>query len=178
MIDFAKVQNEAAFIKKALAKFGLSMNLNSAIGQLASTIRDHAHLQRLLTEAEPEQRQMLYDSVRPHLKFKAKPLDVYVSDAKQMAEREQLPVMKADGSLEMFRPSEFIVDAQSALSRAIAARTLTLVCAKCTIGQEFYGMEGETPIAVIMKARRKGWVYDPMTETESCPNCAGVLANA
>ena len=48
---------------------------------LASTIRDHAHFQRLITESDPSMRQEFYDSVRPHLKFRAKPLDVYVNDA-------------------------------------------------------------------------------------------------
>lgn len=173
VVDFAKMNGEAFFLKKALAKFGISLNINEAIAQLASTIRDHAHLQRLVTETEPSMRQSFYDSVRPHLKFRAKPMDVYISDAKQMAEREQLPVLQPDGTLQAFKPTQDVATAQKAMAKAIADRNLTLTCSKCTKEETFYCVGAETPVAVIMKARRVGWVYNPVSLTEQCPDCMG-----
>lgn len=178
MIDFAKMRGEEAFLKRALSKFGINLSVNDAIAQLASTIRDHAHFQRLITEAEPKMRQDFYDSVRPHLKFAAKPLDVYISDAKQMAEREQLPVLTQDGKLLPFKPARDAntaeKDVEEAIARSIAERTLMLTCSKCTGMGLFYGLPGETPVAVIMKARREGWVFDPVDRSETCPKCVVV----
>jgi hypothetical protein len=173
--DLAKMRGEEAFLKKAMAKFGIKLNIADAIGALASTIRDHAHFERLITEAEPEMRQEFYDSVRPHLKFRAKPLDVYISDAKQMAEREQLPIL-ADGKLLPFKPARDVAssvkDAEQAIARGLAERTLRLTCSKCLVEGIFYQVGAETKVGVMMKVRRAGWVYDPVNETETCPQCA------
>lgn len=171
VVDFAKLEGEKAFIKKALAKFGIDLDIGQAIAQLASTIRDHAHMQRLVTETSPEMRQSFYDSVRPNLKFRAKPLDVYIADAQQMAEREKLPTLQPDGTLKEFRPASDVISVEKAMAAAIAARNLTLTCAKCTKEETFYCVGNETPVAVIMKARRIGWVYNPIMKTERCPEC-------
>jgi len=178
MIDFGKIQGDSAFLKKIMAKLGIPLSINEAIAALSATIRDHAHFQRLITETDPSFRQSFYDSVRPHLTFRAKPLDVYIADAQQQAEREKLPTLMPDGTLQEFKPAQDVLTAQKAMAQAIAKRTLTLTCSKCTKEESFPTIGEETPVAVIMKARRAGWVYNPVTMTEHCPACMGVRDDA
>jgi len=181
VVDFNKLRGEEAFLKKVLSKFGINLSISDAIAAIAGTIRDHAHFQRLITEAEPKFRQDFYDSVRPHLKFRAKPLDVYVADAQQMAEREQLPMLGLDGQLHPFKPAQDVntgvKDAEAAIARGLAERILVVKCAKCTTEETFYKVGAETQVGVMMKVRRAGWVFDPETETDTCPTCAHPKAN-
>lgn len=152
-----------------LSRRGLP-GIGAAVAFLADTIRDHKHLETLLTSCSAEERQVLYDGVRAHLKFVPLTLDQYVSRAQNMAEREQLPIMRENGELSAFRPGEYESE-EYAIAKAIATRTLTLTCSKCTKQEDFLGMAGETKVAIIMKARRVGWIYNPATEKEICPKC-------
>jgi hypothetical protein len=174
VIDLAQTRKTGTFVDKALKKFGLP-DLNSAVAALASTIRDHKHFETLLTSTAGEERQMLYDSCVPHLKFTAKPLDVYVAGAGQMAERLQLPTLDAEGNLHEFRPAADVKSiekaAQQAIADDLAARTLTLVCSKCRHVAIFTAFGHETPVDVIKKARKIGWVYDYTADREICPKC-------
>lgn len=176
VVDFAKLSGDTAFLKKAMAKFGITLSINDAIASMSATIRDHEHFQRLITEAEPSFRQSFYDSVRPHLKFRAKPLDVYIADAQQMAEREKLPTLMPDGTLREFRPASDVESVQKAMAASIASRHFVLTCSKCTKQETFYAVGLETPVAVIMKARKVGWMYDPVLKNETCPNCVELWA--
>jgi hypothetical protein len=45
-----------------------------AISQLGFLVQDHEHLRSLLVRCEPENRSSRYDSLKPYLGFKAKPL--------------------------------------------------------------------------------------------------------
>lgn len=177
VIDLANSAKEAGFVRKALKRFGLPSDFGAAIAALASTIRDHRHFETVLTSCDPEERQMLYDSCRPHLKFTAKPLDAYVASAGRMAERLQLPVIGPNGELLEFRPAQDVKSAEKSAEDAVAAeiakKTLILVCAKCTRQQSFVAVGNETPVDVILKARREGWVYDHIAQPprEICPQC-------
>lgn len=177
VIDLANTAKEAGFVAKALKKFGIPSDIGAAIGALASTIRDHKHFETLLTSCDAEERQILYDSCLPHLKFKAWPLDRYVASAGRMAERLQLPILGPNGELLEFRPAQDVNTIQKAAEDAVAAeiarRTLTLTCAKCTHQQSFMGVGDETPVDVILKARKAGWVYDHIAQPprEICPKC-------
>lgn len=177
VIDLANTAKEAGFVAKVLKEFGLPSDIGAAIGALASTIRDHKHFETLLTSCEPEERQMLYDSCLPHLKFKAWSLDRYVASAGRMAERLQLPVLGPNGELLEFRPAQDVKSAEKRIEQAIAAelakKTLTLTCAKCTRQESFSAVGDETPVDVILKARREGWVYDHIAQPprEICPEC-------
>ena len=175
-VDFAKQEAEAAFIKKLFNRLGIKATVHEAIGYLAATIRDHAHLTSLLVDTEPSMRQELYDSVRPNLKFRPKPLDVYMAEAAQRAEREQLPILDANGNLQPFKPASdgdtLMKEAEDLLLKELATRTLTLKCARCTAEETFVGLDGETRVAVILKARKKGWIYNPVRQDETCPACA------
>lgn len=168
-----QARDEAAFLKGTLRRHGLPTDFRVCIAQLAKTIRDHAHFERLLTSAEPDFRLDFYETVRPHLKFEAWPLDRYVASAGQKAEREQLPVMGSDGKLQHFHKPEIIVDAEAAIANSLAKRALTLTCSKCTFEQTFYAIGEETNVDVILKARAAGWIYDYLASApvEICPSC-------
>jgi hypothetical protein len=184
VIDFGKAQNAAAFLKKTLKNAGLSADFGQAIAAMGRLVRDHRHLERLLTEAGPEIRQELYDALRPNLRFSAHPLDWYVAQAQQRAEREQLPTLDAEGALHPFKPardvSSAVKEAQDAIAKALAERTLTLTCGKCTRKGVFYAVGKETNVDVILKARKEGWVYDYKHEPprEICPDCPTALRTA
>lgn len=132
------------------------------LARLAPKIRDHKDLETKLTTAPPQLRSLIYEVLKPFLKFKPWPLDRYVASAGQMAERERLPLMDDKGNLREPLPNSLITE-----------RVLTLVCAKCTKQKDFYASFGETNVDVILKARKQGWVYDYLADppTEICPTC-------
>ena len=170
---------------RALGAAGLPRDMGAALRSLAGDyIRDHDHLATLLTEAAPEDRLETYEALRPHLKFAAHPLDWYVARAKEMAERQKLPVLLPDGKLAEFRPAQDISTTQKQvegiLQQALAAKTLILRCSKCTQVEKFFGTDGETKVDVIIRARRKGWIYDGRGKTpvEICPECPTSLREA
>lgn len=168
VVDLGANEREWAFVSGMLRRLGLPANPREAVSALARTIRDHKHFETLLTSCGPEERQDFYDAVSPHLRFTAKPLDVYVALAGQMAEREQLPVMDKEGKLHPFQPAQDVQTAQKMLAAAIAAKILTLKCAKCTKEEQFFQVGDETPVAVRKKALQAGWILVP---EEICPDC-------
>lgn len=172
-IDLQKTQSEANYVGRLLKKFGLPSDLGAAIAALAHTLRDHKHLEQLLTSIDPAERQEVYDSIAPHLRFKAKPLDVYVANAGQRAEREQWPVLDEHGNLQAFRPAADVSSIEKAVAADLASRALTLECAKCTRMETFPAVGMETPADVILKARKAGWIYDYLATPprEICPHC-------
>jgi hypothetical protein len=184
IVDLKKMQREASAVGVMLRRHGLPSDMGEVIALLAGTIRDHRHFQTLLTSVEGEDRHELYESVRPHLRFTANPLDWYISEAGKMAEREKLPILSADGKLLEFRPAQDISSAQKhaqgLLEKALAERTLAMRCGKCTAQETFYGHEGQTRVDVILKARRAGWIYDGTGEKpiEICPACETPLRAA
>lgn len=175
VIDFAKQEREAKDVKGLLKRRGLPSDFGSAIQMLAGTIRDHKHLEVLLTSCGPEERQLLYDGIRAHLRFTPKALDQYVASAGQMAERQKLPVIAPDGSLHAFQPardvSSAVQDAENAIAAGLAKRILTVTCSKCAAEAQFPQIGDETRVAVVIKARKAGWVYDPVGDCEICPDC-------
>jgi hypothetical protein len=175
-IDLGAQRDQAAFLTGSLKRHGLPLGFGKAIEALAKMIKDHEHFGYLVMQAEPDFRQNFYDAVRPHLRFKAKPIDSYVIAAKDKAEREQLPTIGPDGNLRAFRSAQdasTIRGAEDALSASLAKRTLTLKCSRCTRQQSYSALEHETPTAVVRRARLQGWAYDYKSETpkEICPEC-------
>jgi hypothetical protein len=49
------------------------------LSQFAFLVQDHDHLRSLLVACEPENRGAMYQALAPHLRFRAKALDVYIS---------------------------------------------------------------------------------------------------
>jgi ribosomal protein L44E len=179
--DFGKIKGASEFLKRSFARFGIEMDLGAAIAAIAATIRDHGHFGRLITKVDPSFRQTFYDAVRPNLTFVAWPLDRYIIAAQQTAEREQLPTLMADGTLQAYQVPTAITDeakfAENLMAKSLAKRALTVKCSKCGVEETFYGLDGDTKAAILMKVRKAGWVYTPVVETETCPNCVVIVAN-
>lgn len=171
-VDLRANELEAGFLRRALRSRGLPENFKDAIAFLARQIRDHDHLAQMLTSMEADDRVDFLESVRPHLKFAAKPLDSYISAMGQRAEREQWPTQDAEGKLHAFQPardiSSTVQDAENAIARNLARRTLTVKCVKCTAQETFYMIGKETAVDVRRKALTAGWVLHPQ---EICPIC-------
>jgi hypothetical protein len=171
VIDLQKNQGQAKFLKRSLAKFGLPTDFASAIALLASTIRDHKHLGNVLTGMSPEERQMTYDSVRPHLKFVAWPLDKYISSVGERAEREQWATVDEAGQFKPFKPGSIEADGQKLVGHLTAKESLTLTCSKCAATEPFFRVGEETRVDAVIKARKAGWLYLAATDSEMCPKC-------
>lgn len=135
--------------------------------RLAPKIRDHKDFETKLTSAPPHLREIIYEACRPFLTFKPRALDRYIASAKMMAERERLPTLDEHGNLREFEAVDVM------LTKAVATKTLTLTCGKCTKQAEFHGVGQETNVDVVLKARAEGWIYDRTTDPprEICPDC-------
>jgi hypothetical protein len=106
------VHDERRAVGRLLALMGLGgldqpERLNA---ELAGYVRDHAHFRELLMACEPLQRASMYDSLRSNLRFRPKPLDVYVSEAGTIAETMQWPIQDAAGDLHAFNPPAISTD--------------------------------------------------------------------
>lgn len=143
---------------------------------IAFCCKDHEEFRKLLDKAPPARRQRAYDLLTPHLQFKVKPLDVYIAENQNEAERKQLPVIGEGGKLIPFRRPE-IESAENILDKILAAKLLefhlTLTCRKCTVAQTF---DGGRKVDAIFEARNAGWVYDEIDGHgyEICPDCSEV----
>jgi hypothetical protein len=96
--------------------------------------------------------------MRPHLTFKAKPLDVYIAESAQMAaDRETLK-------------SRLDLMAEEAIKRNERERkakgSLKLVCVECTKEQVF---PAETKRQALADATEAGWTL--RNKKEVCPEC-------
>jgi hypothetical protein len=169
--------HERQQINQFLGRAGLAQldEAGPLVQQLAFMVRDEAHFRSLLTRCDPEQRRGMYEAMVPHLRFTAKPLDVYVAEAARDAEIRQLPTVDAAGQLQPFRAAEVRSDEfviQQAIAKSLAKHHLIIKCVKCTREADFYG---ERKIDAIAAARNEGWTYDELNGTgrEICPQCPG-----
>lgn len=143
---------------------------------IAKKVTDHEHFRQLLTRWEPSERQIIYETLRPHLKFRPLPLDVYLAKSADLAERKQLPSYDAaTGVLKEYAPPE--VGLKATASTAIledihrqSGRRLTVACVKCTTVAEY---SGTTLVDATIKARKDGWVYSEVNgkPQETCKRC-------
>lgn len=163
------------------------------MSQLAVCVRDEAHFRALLNACEPEHRREMYEALAPNLRFKAKPLDIYLIEMAQDAERRQLPTIGPNGELLPFSPPRIgnalsgappLSDdaiATEAVAEALAKERLWLVCALCTREDVFRGATKEDAVA---DARKNGWRVGykrPSPESapeqvEVCPACVKARA--
>ena len=149
---------------------------SAMVRQMGFIIPDHDGFRALLATCEPEYRTGMYNALKPHLRFEAKPLDVYLAEAGSMAEAKQLPTIGDDGgSLQPFRAREIMTPeyiAQQALEQALLQHHLTVTCRKCTKQAQFHGARKAD---AVQAAREAGWVYDTLTGAgrEICPDCPG-----
>lgn len=135
--------------------------------QIGTLYTIHDGFRGLLMSVAPEQRRLAYESIRPHLRFIAKPLDLYEREIKERAEREQWDVWDGTAYPKPFKPGEVETDeyrlqrlAQDAIQQTEhekAKGVLELVCTKCTIIGQF---PGEKRKDATKKAHDTGWRWD------------------
>jgi len=141
-----------------LGKHGFSpLTDPNVIPQLALMISDHERFRKLLVTVEPDKRLEAYEALRPHLRFEAKPLDVYVAEAADIAARSQ-----EQSPLEMLAQ-----DAIRRNQRDLEARgVFTLVCERCTKEAHF---RAKNRYQGAEDAKQLGWVKD--SGKIYCPEC-------
>lgn len=173
---------ERAKINRELKRQGFGgiddPNLFAQIGTLYKT---HESFRGLLMSTAPKERRIAYESIKPHLCFVAKPLDVYEREIHEKAEREQWDVIHPDNPHfpQPFKVSEIETDeyklqkvANEAIEQAEWERTakggLILICTKCTRETVF---AAETSKLAHKKAHDAGWRWDERNGTKRtyCP---------
>ena len=164
---------ERDVINRLLGSAGLATldDPASLLPQLGGHVRDHAHFRSLLSHAEPEARRDMYDALAPNLRFAPKPLDVYIAEAGDIADREQQTRWAGD-HFEPYMPAEIKSDealVQALVDDAVAKGLLELVCRKCTRTAIFTGIDQAD---AVQKAREAGWVVSTLGEGMIiCPGC-------
>lgn len=131
-------RTDRSIVDRELRKLGFGgLDDPNLIPQIAFCIRSHEQFRSQLFSVLPERRRLAYEQLRPHLRFAAKPLDVYEAEMKEMAERMQLPSYnEKTGEIIPFKTIDQV--AQEAISQNAhekAGGSLELVCTACTVAQ-------------------------------------------
>lgn len=162
--------DERKRVNHELRKMGFGgLDDPNLIAGIAFCIRDHEHFRNQLFSVKPEERRHAYNTLRPHLRFAAKPLDVYEAEMKDFAERMQLPgYNKETGDLIPFKAGSVELDrlATDAIRQNKHEKHggLWMTCAKCTVVEIFrapHRKEAER------EAEQSGWRSDG--EKNWCP---------
>jgi hypothetical protein len=135
------------------------------VQQLAVVVRDHVHFRQILMAVVPEERTNCYETMRPHLRFEAWPLDRYVAKAAELAANKELDKAAID------------ILAEQALARnqrdIDTLGVLALVCTRCTTEDTF---KGATLHVALKAAAKAGWGkafdYRNKKTLTYCPKCA------
>ena len=149
------------------------------LAQLGFLVQDHEHLRSLLVRCEPENRSSMYDSLKPYLRFEARPLDVYIAESARRAEVQKLPTIDVEGHLTWHESAltpavSDTAAAQDVVNQAMAKCQLVVTCRSCTKQAAF---TGDTKADAVLNARLAGWVYyvdANGTEQEVCPECPAI----
>jgi hypothetical protein len=132
------------------------------VGALARQVEDHTHFMELLRACEPALRREMYESMRPYLRFPAKPLEDYIIASKAHAEAAELPVIDERGFLHPYSTPAIVTEVMPAME-------LWAKCSKC--GKEGIFAGASIPHA-IHAMRNSGWAYDETGQQKHlCPEC-------
>ena len=94
-------------INKMLGEHGLGqLDHPGLVNQLAYLVRDHDHFRSLLIACEPDKRTDMFNAMAPNLRFKARTLEQYLTEARADAEARRLPIQAEDGTLKEFQIPE------------------------------------------------------------------------
>ena len=137
--------------------------------RLGEYIGKHEFLRDLLNECDRDKRSDMYEAIRPHLKFKVKPLSHYIDMiALKAGEFVSKRKMRVTGERE--KPIQ-IGDQQVMITTPGNGNLgwIILQCHQCSTIAKFLG---DTPVDAATKARNAGWRRNVALEHESCPECA------
>lgn len=109
------------------------------ITQVACLIESHEHFRGLLFSVHPDKRRLAYNSLRAHLRFTAKPLDVYELEIKRLAEEQQWDLIDPNNpaypkafEVQNIRLNDLAQEAIQQTEHEKKGGRLELVCSKCT----------------------------------------------
>lgn len=158
---------ESNAINRVLKARGLpSLEAPGVVEALAFLVEDHTHFMELLRACDPELRRDMYESMRPHLRFPAKPLDHYLAMSQAHAAAAELPVMDAQGFLHPYN-----VPYVSTVVNRVEVPKVQL-WAKCgTCGKESIFL-GSTKADAVFTLRSAGWGWDEFDDSNTiCVDC-------
>ena len=121
------------------------------VQQIGYLVQDHDHLRSMLIRCEPEHRRDMYESLKPYLRFEARPLDVYIAEGQQDAERRQLPTIGEDGQLVPFKPAEI----HTGEAGDQAPSSSAVLCGACGKVYDIVASEGACPFCAAAPATRE-----------------------
>ena len=188
-----RTPKETSAINRMLQSHGLGkLDEPGMLPALGFLVQDHEHFRSLLARCEPEKRVDMYNCLAAYTRFPAKPLDVYMAETAEKAERMQLPTVQADGNFK-FDPAvtpEFgerkedvaaavekvkdIQGAQFGVDSAFAKHRLMCTCRSCTKQAVFIG---DTKDDCVWNAIQAGWVHYFNANGKAvdiCPNCPAI----
>jgi hypothetical protein len=191
-----RTERETQTINRLLATNGLATLDDPGLVQqirylVANVCTTHEQFRQLLNKCDPPQRTAMYETLKSCLRFSPKPLDVYLAESADLAERKQLPTIAADGTLKPFRaaaignqlsaeersaigknqkPEAIEIDRETfdAFAAAVANVFLEMTCGWCTRSETFSGWNKD---ACVTAARAAGWTHSVVTDQEICPRC-------
>jgi len=157
-----RTRRETNAINRVLQAWGLGTLDDSGVAEgIAKLVRNHDHFRDLLKICEPELRREMYESMKSHLRFKAKPLEDYVIAAKEHAESHQLLVLDEDGMLQPYTVPMVVVE--------VPEYELMIICSKCGKAASFLG---DRPADAVQNMRHSSWAFDESVERHHlCPEC-------
>jgi hypothetical protein len=171
---------ERQTINKKLKQMGFGgLDDANIFSQIATLYKTHDAFRGLLMSTAPDQRRIAYESLKHHLSFTPKPLDVYEREIKDKAEREQWDVWNGTAFPDKFKVGEVESDsyklerqAQEAIEQTKhekAGGHLELVCTRCTL-QKFF--PGKNRKLATKDAYDAGWRWDERNGTKRtyCPD--------
>jgi hypothetical protein len=144
---------------------------------LAALVEDHQHFTELLRACEPTLRRDMYESMSPHLRFKARPLESYVIAAKEHAAAAELPTIDGTGNLQPYTMPTISTGLGTMPQLEVEVELeeeegpeveLFVQCSKCDREGMFWG---ERLVDAIEKLRHAGWAYDSVNQSAICWNC-------
>lgn len=161
-----RTQQESNAINRVLKARGLpSLDEAGVVEALARQVQDHTHFMELLRACEPVLRRDMYEAMKPHLKFSARPLDSYLAAAQEYAAAAELPVMDEKGFLHPYNtPSIATVE--------VPMVELWARCTRCSCEGIFMGAHMGDAIYTMRSA---GWAFDESRfQAHLCPECLEV----
>lgn len=158
-------------VDRALKTRGLGgLSDPKLVSQLAFLVRNHEHFRKILIVLHPKERYQCYEALRPHLRFQAKPLADYISEAADLAARElQRSAYETQSAMDLL--------AQDAIRKAQAIENKQgLIKFKCRTCERTDSFAGKLPEDSAAAAERDGWrVIAPPPPSPShilCPQCS------
>ena len=184
-VDNKPIPKDQRQVNRELQRLGLGhLKDPNLIANMAFLVRDHAHFRGILMHMPMPDRKEAYECLAPKLRFKAKSLEDYEIESRNLAEQNQLPqydpktLEAKEWKPQEFKTSRFDDESKPSLAavaeraistdlrEATANQQLTLVCRACTFEQSWRVKRRSSAYKL---ARQDGWLVDK--HTALCRNC-------